>query len=574
MQPNQPQQVQASDGTPLDPSVVALAKATRDVESQGNYNAKGKSGEHGAYQWMPGNFENDAKKYGLDPLDFSPVNQDKVAYQSMLADKKSGLTPEQIASKWNSGDPNAYTKPHTGTNAQGVSYDTPGYVKKVVDNYTNYKDQYLQNNTTQPQTPTSPTPASGDNQDWMTKTANVLGSFFGGNKIGELIGGLYDKTVGVPGIDEHGNSVDESKYVELPTAGQVAGDVGKSALTIAAPYIGGTGGLLTRLAGSTALGAGLGATNALANKQDVGSQALTGAGLGLAGGVVGEVASKLIGVLPKWLVASGLKGADESSLDSAMNGKFFTINGGLKETQGAMDDANTQIASLLKDAENIKGLGFTTDIKGAEDSAKIVDNALNGYTNRNGQAIEGFTNSRYTPETLLNTARSLTPQNGALWDKFEAGQASISEINQLRSDLDQTVKSVYTKLNLPPAKKAIGAALASAMRDYVQSAVPETQPLFAELSKNYGLKDILLKAAKTANAPTKIGFRDLLALFAGHAAGIPGSIGLEALNRISQSPGTEVAAGKLLQGAGGLITGAEAGLKAPLMSGLINSANQ
>ena len=118
-------------GKPIDTSVVNLARAIRQKESQGNYDAKGASGESGAYQWMPGNFEAAAKKYGLNPNDRSATNQDKVAYYSLLADKSSGLKPEQIAAKWNSGSSTGWEK-KVGTNSKGVKYDVPAYVKEVM----------------------------------------------------------------------------------------------------------------------------------------------------------------------------------------------------------------------------------------------------------------------------------------------------------------------------------------------------------------------------------------------------------------------------------------------------------
>lgn len=126
-----PQTITAKDGTKLDASVVNLAKAIRTVESGGNYDAKGASGEHGAYQWMPNNFEAGAKKYGLDPNDKSPISQDKVAYNTLKEWKDQGLTPAQIAAKWNSGGTEWEGK--VGTNKFGVKYDVPAYVNKVVD---------------------------------------------------------------------------------------------------------------------------------------------------------------------------------------------------------------------------------------------------------------------------------------------------------------------------------------------------------------------------------------------------------------------------------------------------------
>lgn len=114
----------------------AIALSESDNPGQPNYNAVGKSGEKGAYQWMPGNYETQAKEAGFDPNDFSPATQDKVAYYQVKKLKDQGLQPYEIAAQWNSGSPENYQN-HSGVNDRGVSYDTPAYVQKVKDNYLN-----------------------------------------------------------------------------------------------------------------------------------------------------------------------------------------------------------------------------------------------------------------------------------------------------------------------------------------------------------------------------------------------------------------------------------------------------
>jgi len=134
--------IRASDGTELDAGVVNLSRAIRARESKGNYGAVGDAGtSKGAYQWQPGNFEAGAKQYGLDPSDFSPVNQDKVAYHQIKALKDKGYNPEQVAAAWNAGEgsiKNDAWKTKVGTttiNGQQIQYDTPGYVKAVVEEF-------------------------------------------------------------------------------------------------------------------------------------------------------------------------------------------------------------------------------------------------------------------------------------------------------------------------------------------------------------------------------------------------------------------------------------------------------
>ena len=144
-----PQNPQPQNNQGLDPSVVALTKAIGQQESGGNYNSpQGKNGETGAYQMTPGFIENYAPKFlpnYKQGQSLTPAQQDELAYNVVKEWGTSGdpsypqlgkLTPAQIASAWNSGDPNAYLDEQMkGTNAAGASYDVPNYVSKVGQNY-------------------------------------------------------------------------------------------------------------------------------------------------------------------------------------------------------------------------------------------------------------------------------------------------------------------------------------------------------------------------------------------------------------------------------------------------------
>jgi hypothetical protein len=129
----------------LDPQVVNLTKAIRQVESGGNFQAKGKSGEYGAYQFMPGTWASSSQKYlGQSiPLDqATPEQQNEVAYKKIKDLKDQGLNVGQIASDWNSGDPNTYLDPEAkGTNSAGANYDVPAYAEKVANTYQGLKGQ-------------------------------------------------------------------------------------------------------------------------------------------------------------------------------------------------------------------------------------------------------------------------------------------------------------------------------------------------------------------------------------------------------------------------------------------------
>ena len=95
----------------LDPQVVTLAKAIRKVETNGNYSAVNPDSggvSVGAYQWHGANqaaamqhFKTEAVAEGLNPNDFSPTNQDLVAYTKMKNLKDQGYHAGEIAALWN-----------------------------------------------------------------------------------------------------------------------------------------------------------------------------------------------------------------------------------------------------------------------------------------------------------------------------------------------------------------------------------------------------------------------------------------------------------------------------------------
>ncbi len=174
---------------PLDTQAVNLAKAIKRAETGGSldpYNTQGKSGEHGAYQFMPNTWKMWAGRHlGDTNAQMSVENQNKVAYSQIKEWKDQGLNPAQIASKWNSGDENAYRSNHAGVNSQGVSYDTPGYVSKVSEYYRQANPQ--QTNTMQ----TGVTPTAPETPQEQTYGGDLVHrSQQGAEALGKLSNGL------------------------------------------------------------------------------------------------------------------------------------------------------------------------------------------------------------------------------------------------------------------------------------------------------------------------------------------------------------------------------------------------
>src|SRR6267142_6000629 len=139
--PLQPSNPQPKGG--LDPQAKNLAIAIRQTESGGNFTAKGKSGEYGAYQYTPDTWAKDSAVAGVSvPLEqATPQQQNQVAYTKIKSLKDAGHNVGEIASIWNSGKPQAYLdSTYKGTNDKGVNYDVPAYAKSVATAYQTIKN--------------------------------------------------------------------------------------------------------------------------------------------------------------------------------------------------------------------------------------------------------------------------------------------------------------------------------------------------------------------------------------------------------------------------------------------------
>lgn len=129
----------------LDPTIVNLARAIRANEGGvGGYDkATGKDGEHGAFSITPAKWKDIATKFlGDSNAEMTPLAQNQGVYKQLKAWKDQGYNIAQIASLWNSGnpDPNRLTP---GTSAGGAPYDVQSYVNKVADSYQQYKSDYV-----------------------------------------------------------------------------------------------------------------------------------------------------------------------------------------------------------------------------------------------------------------------------------------------------------------------------------------------------------------------------------------------------------------------------------------------
>lgn len=174
---------------PLDKNAQILTQAIALQEGGGkvNYGAVGDSGASaGAYQWnngpvplrtgqVPANFASMATKYGLDPTDFSPANQNQVAYSHVKSLLDSGMSPAQVASSWNAGagEKNAYTGQFSdGSASTTTRFNVPGYVSGVQSYASKLYQAQANQQPTIPSPDTTAQPAPDASGAWFPASPN------------------------------------------------------------------------------------------------------------------------------------------------------------------------------------------------------------------------------------------------------------------------------------------------------------------------------------------------------------------------------------------------------------------
>lgn len=240
----------------LDPDAVRLAQAIRQGESNNNPNPAPTritqtEGSVGGFQFIPATFKTYGDRYlqGKDlngnKLDINnPEHQNLVAYSYIKDKKDQGYGVDQIALSWNHGEGNIkkdYNQIEPWKNTYGNTADPRGYVNKIVNNYTQLKNQNNnqqspQDNTNNPQETGLASQLKGRATDIM----NVLDNTASGKinpisgvlqGVGALAGGLGD-VVGnavelIPGVKSLENiaGVNIAKLAQTETGQRVINQI-------------------------------------------------------------------------------------------------------------------------------------------------------------------------------------------------------------------------------------------------------------------------------------------------------------------------------------------------------------
>lgn len=520
--------------TTIDPQIKNLVSSIGEAEtgtaSPNKYQTKGPSGEFGRYQFMPDSWKQWSKQYlGDENAPMSMENQNKVAYSKVKEWKDAGLNPAQIASKWNSGDENAYKNNHVGVNSQGVKYDTPAYTAKVSQYYEQKKAQGGQNiaeasngqNTSQaPQT---------DNKDMLQKTGDVVNTIFPGKETGQAIGTLgglaYEKLKGLFG------GQDNSKYYDTsaPTPLQVVGDIAQGALMVGSglpeagatttagrALLGGVEGLKT--AGSTLgrigqaglLGAGFGATNAIKQGStdlgEIGKQTAIGGATGGVLGTAGEAISKVAQTLPEWITRKFItgKGIGNDEIQYAVDKGLGSPTKMLSQSNSSIDTLGSQLGDVLT-------------------SPQYKDFTVPGRDILN-KVAKDFPDAGLSRVDIIKKLQSIVPLKANLVNDLLKGELNLDELHTLNSALGKnTFKSVFDGVEVK-ANKEIGSAVYHTISDIIKNVAPESVPIFDSLSKEYPLNSALQGLIRRGETGKAISLKDIVALTSGFSVGgLPGA---------------------------------------------------
>jgi len=525
--------IQAKDGTPLDPSVVALAKSIRKVESGGKYDVAGGSGEYGAYQYTPDTWKADAKKYlGDENADIKdPVNQDKVAYHSILEKKQAGYTPEQISSIWNSGKPDPTG--NVGTNKYGVKYDTPSYVNNVIGEYQKEKQAYLSGNpnyvpqqqpsgvvphadaATQPDNNQSSPEAApsqlktnvltGQQYDPNGKDAtfvkNLLGVFTKPisqaiGSIGHYVGADDGKTTGIDPISGLPYDVigyrNGEKLSGKDTALQAGGNLLENAATF---YTGGLGNTLFKgtkllptigrgLVGGAAVGGAQGLGSSLEQGVDAGeatANTLEGAGVGgLLGGATAGTIRGVKNVITPAIVKDEAKAADIITKRKAELQKLEDSYSTVRKTTNNAKTKGIDSKDLLAQTDLLHGAVDENGTIRTQNAMQQLNDFIKPQENVISQnlAREGVSLPLTTVETALkDSVKKSGLKGGALTRALKNVEDDIAgykleadaQGNIPLSTVHEAKVDKYANINyLNPESKRADKAIARGLKDLVE----------------------------------------------------------------------------------------------------------
>lgn len=385
----------------------------------------------------------------------------------------------------------------------------------------------------------------------LQKASNIVSAVFPGKRIGEAIG-----TLGGLGIEKAKGLLggqDNSKYYDTsaPSPKQVVADTASAGLSVAGfKGAGTTGKFLSRVAKTFGIGAGLGASQTIADggtaKQALKSGATVGAisaSLPIAGAGLRGIGRQIQG-LPDRFLNSAFGRSKPQILKDLKTGKVDTLNKYVLEkkpigtarqlaedAQTAIQRIDSSINSKLASAVRSTGQKVTIGRDNILDAVAQTPDATGAMMNR---------------ADIATVVTRLAPQAKQLLQK---PSLTLEEANRLRQLVDKTLGDrgfLSTQLS---NDKTVLKAFANSLRETVKTKAPtEVRGLFSEYANEIQLRDALLGviAQKSKNQVVSIGdiFGGAMGGILG--GGVQGAIGGIAVRRAIESVPFKIGSAKLI----------------------------
>ncbi len=497
----------------VDPTALALSRSIRSTENT-RYDQVVKepdgSQSFGAYGWNRDNFKTWANQYGLDPNDTSEVNQDHLAYLRIKDLLDQGKSQSEIAAIWNGAK--KVNGKHVALNPQYVERVKNAYLAEISGTGSTAPSNEVPKLEISQKQAKIPSEQKTDEQE--------LGSNLKG-RVQEL-GKALDLTV-------------KSPYKAL-TQGNVLENVGHG-LSGLIQTGGAVAGVIGDIANYGLNKASFGLFKKFTNLvgEGIGELAKTETGQAISNSVNEfvqknpelakdiEAGINIVSTIP---ILKGLNVASTATKDAlSVALKKPVLNSFDKTLTDVVKTSGKQAVSFIRENKGIfKEMGERGIIPDVESNGvrsvyrvgQAIDDSWNEIGNLGKKVTEKLKNNPYIatekdatniiknaikksfPEAdksfvykFIDNAKNLTAGSEKIWQRLGSGTATLEDINTLRSQLDQAVKSVYQSVTAPPIEKEMGAALADSMRTFVKATAKETEPLFNEMSKQFQFQKAL-----------------------------------------------------------------------------------
>ncbi|MDE2016001.1 MAG: hypothetical protein KGJ89_05550 [Patescibacteria group bacterium] len=561
-------------GNGLDPNALALTKAIGMQENGGqaptpqDYVKKGGSGERGAYQFTQEAWNNYAGQIlGDSQADPTPENQNQVAYGMVNRWLTEGYSPQQIASKWNSGQFNSSLT--SGTNKYGVRYDVPAYRAGVLK----YYGQLLgEKGMTMPSSPSQ----AGNGQGFMGGLTGKTQNDFWQNLSSGNITGAAGQALNwaFPIVGDFANDVQGKNQ---KTFLQQLGDAGLSALWFV-PGFGEGADLLTRAGIGAATGLGAGVASSLSQGETLGQAVNPFQASTVFGAATGGLAG---GLLPKVSEALGKNFNQEKVVGNVVK-NINDVLGGTKAGKNILSDAGARGMNLGKVILDAGALPDAVDGKwDSVASQAAVNKVIKNLSELRASALDKVGTASNLGE-LRNEITAAIKQNfigdtqnklvSYLKNEFKALKSQMGK-DVLPSDLEKIKESFAGKGgygNVSPKDMAKANRIAgNAVKTKIEDLSTESGlPGIKEFNQIIGAHEQALKALKKINGQTVKGGR-LGNMLRGHAMGGVAAIAANAMGLGGLGDVLSALAG---EGANNLISklGADNSIANPLQVAILN----